>query len=364
MRAGLNAIRMAAMANISRSRARFPSPSPSPILSPSPIAGFSVARLLFVVPVIVVPVIVAVLASGIAFASAPADAAGTVSLQDTGSDAGKPSLIDRLEPLPLEHGKADENADDTAGDTARRSGGSAGEKNKPITVFEDQDDEDDDLAPTGEVDVYLSVAVPHTRNVVVKGMAYPYPPKMPLISSNMIPDDDKAIKELLMGSGYLRRQTANQPNPLGGWRWQYAFNKAVKKSRLAFPHSIVEHYRWSNAMIKFVKPEIQQINRFEKQRLARYQLEEAFFTEHSEIIKHDSARRGLDPVAIEVLPTSPKRVGLDMKVKVARAKWWFTVDYTVPGLTYHWRIIRDLAKEKPERLILNEGNAISIEGGW
>ncbi|MCA9803328.1 MAG: hypothetical protein KC777_15265 [Cyanobacteria bacterium HKST-UBA02] len=277
-------------------------------------------------------------------------------------DTGKPSLIDKLEPMPIEHGHADESTDDTAGDTVKKEKDK--EQDKPITVFEDQDEEDEDLAPTGDVDVYLSVAVPHTRNVVVKGMAYPYPPKMPLISSNMLPDDDKSIKELLMGSGYLRRQTANQPNPLGGWRWQYAFNKAVKKSRLTFPHSIVEHYRWSNAMVKFIRPEIQQINRFEKQRLAKYQLEESFFTEHSEIIKHDSARRGLDPVAIEVLPASPKRLGLDMKVRVARAKWWFTVDYTVPGLTYHWRIIRDLAKEKPERLILNEGNAISIEGGW
>ncbi|MGD9682570.1 MAG: hypothetical protein AB7W16_15390 [Candidatus Obscuribacterales bacterium] len=289
--------------------------------------------------------------------TAPSDAAGSER-----GDTGKPSLIDKLEPMPLDLGHADESADDTAGDTVKKEKDK--EQDKPITVFEDQDEEDEDLAPTGDVDVYLSVAVPHTRNVVVKGMAYPYPPKLPPISSNMIPDDDKSIKELLMGSGYLRRQTANQPNPLGGWRWQYAFNKAVKKSRLTFPHSIVEHYRWSNAMIKFIRPEIQQINRFEKQRLARYQLEESFFTEHSEIIKHDSARRGLDPVAIEVLPASPKRLGLDMKVRVARAKWWFTVDYTVPGLTYHWRIIRDLAKERPERLVLNEGNAISIEGGW
>ncbi|MBK9144363.1 MAG: hypothetical protein IPM23_17855 [Candidatus Melainabacteria bacterium] len=361
------------MASNSRSGSRLQSPSQS---AGFPAAGLFIGGKLIGGKLFAGLVIVAVLASGIAFASTPTDAAGAVSVGEASSNAGKPSLIDRLEPMPLEPGQepgkepgkepgqADDNADGTTGDTARKSRGSAREKDKPITVFEDQDEEDEDLAPTGEVDVYLSVAVPHTRNVVVKGMAYPYPPKMPPISSNMIPDDDKSIKELLMGSGYLRRQTANQPNPLGGWRWQYAFNKAVKKSRLAFPHSIVEHYRWSNAMVKFVKPEIQQINRFEKQRLARYQQEEAFFTEHSEIIKHDSARLGLDPVAIEVLPASPKRVGLDLKVKVARAKWWFVVDYTVPGLTYHWRIIRDLAKEKPERLVLNEGNAISIEGGW
>ncbi|MBZ0189292.1 MAG: hypothetical protein K8F91_23810 [Candidatus Obscuribacterales bacterium] len=262
------------------------------------------------------------------------------------------NLIDKLEPMQMKEGSTTSNTKKVEPSP------------EPITVYEDQEDEAE-LLPKGDVDVLLTIAVPHTKRPAVEAKAYPYPPKLPKISTTALPEEDEAIAGLLIAYGYLTRSPADEPYPAGGWRWQYAFRKAVKKSHLSLPHSIVEHYRWSKNMVPYIKPEILKINAFEDQRVAQYKVEEAYFKEQHDILMHDATRRGLEPIPIEkVLNSSRKKIGTDLKVKLPQAKWWFIVTYKVPGLTYHWRIIKDYTNQKPDRIILNEGNAFSIEGGW
>lgn len=241
-------------------------------------------------------------------------------------------------------------------------------ENKTITVYEDEDnDVAEDAAPAreGEVTIVATVAVPHLKKAVTQVCAYPYPMKPPTAKQKVrfLPDKDKPLKNMILSSGYFSRANSDVPYPPGGWRWQYAFQKAVKKSNLSMPHSIFEHYIWADRILPFVKEQAKAYNAFEKTRVAAYGVALQDFTDNRTEVEDQATQRGLTPVPMKRVTLRSGTIGMHYAGNVKEGKWWILATHRVPGLKYYWLLPKEI-ESKNHRIILNESNAIYIEGGW
>ena len=237
---------------------------------------------------------------------------------------------------------------------------------KPITVYEDEEPEEvESENKKGIAKVYLTIAVPHSKGPVISVKAYPYPPKPEKPSFHMeLPETDKKIKKSLLDSGYMNRTSDDNPFPSGGWRMQYALAKAKKKSKISSPHSILEHYRWANRMVKYIKPELLKINEFEKGRKKRYYDYQNFWTDNHKVLRNKAIRQSLEPLRMRPLPRDPNKFGRNFGGVFPSGQWWIKIKYKVKGLSYHWIFALDLKDKDQIVLLANEANAIQISGGW
>ncbi len=238
---------------------------------------------------------------------------------------------------------------------------------KTVTVYEDDDtDEADDADPVkdGQIKLVATIAVPHLKKALTQVTAYPYPMKPPVAKQKirLLPDKDKALKSMILSSGYLSRSAADIPYPPGGWRWQYAFQRAVDRSGLSMPHSIFEHYLWADRIMPFVKAQTKIYNAFEKTRVNAYNLAQQDFLDNRQQYEDIATAAGLGPTPMKRVYLKSGKIGLHYANNIKPGKWWILATHRVPGLKYFWLLPADVTKS--ERFVLNESNAIYIEGGW
>jgi hypothetical protein len=203
------------------------------------------------------------------------------------------------------------------------------------------------------------IKVPHKTHPKDTFNLYPYPVKPPKSEhATLLPETEKSMKQLLLSTGYHNRMNPDKPYQLGGWRWQYCFQTAVRKSGLGVPHSIISEYAWARDITPYAQAETKKWNEFEDQRWLRYKKAVAEFERNHADIESDATQQGL--VAMEL----PKRGYGWIQQNIPTGTWWLTATRKVPGLTYYWQVPLTAAPGEKIKIELNELNALIIEGGW
>ncbi|MDX2105386.1 MAG: hypothetical protein SFY67_03200 [Candidatus Melainabacteria bacterium] len=253
----------------------------------------------------------------------------------------------------------------------------AKDKDKPVTMYEDEED------PAAEphhkvleqhklgsgfvkVTIHVSQLAPSTvNNFVGSATMYPWPPRPPKVRYNPAPlvTDDKVLKQKIEIEGYQSRTSASDPYPQGGWRWQFAYRRALRNARLKEPTSMIGMNAFVREAFKPVKAECELVDAFEKNRVEAFRQVEDFFIENEKSIKNEAFQKNLNPVQMRRLGGSAKSM-MTYAQKVPGGKWWLQVEHKMPGLTFHWYQPVTIEANKTTEVRLTESNAISIEGGW
>jgi hypothetical protein len=216
------------------------------------------------------------------------------------------------------------------------------------------------------VPIRVTINVPHNKDAIREFTAYPYPVEPPLMKAQPkpLPDDpEKGLRGFVMNSGYTNRTQALQAYPYNGWRWQYAFQAALRKSGLGVPHIMSEMYTWTDEMLPYVVPECKRLNQAEKERLRRYRACSQDAQENHVDFESDAVRKGLFPTEVVIQRFNGRQVRFG-NVKVAPGSWWIIGTHRVAGLKYYWNEPITVDEGQPNTVELNESNALLIEGGW
>ncbi len=207
----------------------------------------------------------------------------------------------------------------------------------------------------------LKVNVPHNQKPVLDVIAiHPYPVKPPVIKGPPPPlgEDKESLKFLLLHSGYATRANPDKPYPIGGWRWQYAYRDALRKSHMSTPHTIFGAYRWIDEFLPYALKETKRTNLLEKERYQRYEKAIEEFDKTRQDIETEAVQEGLSPVQIR-----PRKVGY-VDSRIPSGNWWLTCTRKQPGITYYWLVPFSAAPGENVNLLLTQANAMVITGGW
>lgn len=211
---------------------------------------------------------------------------------------------------------------------------------------------------TASLDVRINV--PHAQHPIDVFTVHPYPIKPPKVEKPPapLPEDAKALKDLLVQSGYIQRESGVKPYPFVGKRWQYAYKTGVAKSGLGVPHGLFTMYSWAHDVTPYVLKECIKWNAFEAERKARYIKALADFDNHRADFESEAVKQGL--YAIDL-----RHRGFGWGVaNIPPGNWWLTCTRKVPGLTYYWQVPMTAAPGENIKVMLTESNALVITGGW
>ncbi|HEY9712600.1 MAG TPA: hypothetical protein V6C72_03975, partial [Chroococcales cyanobacterium] len=139
-----------------------------------------------------------------------------------------------------------------------------------------------------KVQTKVFVNVPHNTRAVNLLTAYPYPMMPPkAVMPKLLPFRGADLKQRLLASGYSNKisESIERPYPNSGWRWQYCYQAAYRRSSMSTPHIMSEMYRWADDMVPFIVPEILQSNQAERDRFKRYK---------AAIQEYDESRQDLE----------------------------------------------------------------------
>jgi hypothetical protein len=220
----------------------------------------------------------------------------------------------------------------------------------------------------GLVPVRVTINTPHNADQVNTLVAYPYPPKPPRIKQviKMLASTEKeGLRNLIISEGYSARTGRFRPYPSQGWRWQYAFHAALRRSGLGYPHVIAEMYTWADDMEKYVKIEVVRSNHAEKARASRYEDAVKDYEENSVEIEQDAVTHARFPTEVK-FDAIDERQSRNGKVFLAPGKWWMTGLLKVAGLKYYWQVPFEIEEGTTEQQLveLTEANALVIQGAW
>lgn len=205
----------------------------------------------------------------------------------------------------------------------------------------------------------VRINTPHRKGAQDVFNIYPYPVKPPTAQRALpLADSAKLVRGLLLSSGYTNRGNPDKAYQTGGWRWQYCFKAAVAKSGLGVPHTIFSEYRWADDITPYVCAETRKWNAFEEDRWNRYQKAIKDFEKNHSDAEGESVRLGLSPG-----PVARRGYGWAQQ-NILPGSWWMTCTRKVPGLTYYWQVPLTAAPSEKINIVLNELNALVIEGGW
>jgi hypothetical protein len=221
------------------------------------------------------------------------------------------------------------------------------------SLFEDPEKN----VPTATVTVRIDV--PRDSRAVEVMAVHPYPMKPPTIPGPppKLATDDKTLRDLLVQSGYAARSNPDKPYPIGGWRWQFAYQEAVRRSGLGVPHGLFTVYSWVNDIRPYVRKECKKWNDFEDERWLRYKRAKEEFEKSRVEIENDAVRLGLSPIDMRI------RRGI-AQAKVPAGNWWLTCTHKKPGLTYYWQVPFTAGGGENVNLNLTQPNALIVTGGW
>lgn len=218
----------------------------------------------------------------------------------------------------------------------------------------------DDPAQQQNAHVVVRVNVPHKDRAVDTFAVHPYPMKPPVLKKmiDMVPEDEKTLKGLLLSTGYALRAHPDKPYPVGGWRWQYAYREAVRKSHLGVPHTIFGAYQWIKQIMPYAQREVIATNMAETERFQRYQKAVEEFDKKRVEVENDAVSKGLYPLDLR-----GRRPG-QCEGNVAAGNWWLTCTRKAPGITYYWQVPFSAAPGENVNLTLTQPNALIVTGGW
>jgi len=213
---------------------------------------------------------------------------------------------------------------------------------------------------SAETPVLIWVHVPHTLRPVDNFIAFPYPMKPPTISKTIEPLETKRdyLLGMLFSIGYASRTNRSKPFMQAGWRWRYAYDAALQKSRLGEPATVIAAYSWCKDMLPYIKPEIERMNTIEEQRSARYFEAVNYFEHHGQEVENSATRAGMQAVDIRL------NRDFQSKIKLKPGNWWITGTHRAPGLIYYWQLPVTIGEGIAQKIELTEENALLIQGGW
>jgi hypothetical protein len=213
----------------------------------------------------------------------------------------------------------------------------------------------------------VDLDIPHAlnANAICTAYAYPYPMAPPLRKQKIGPLslNNGYIKKQIQSTAYTRRTVHTEYYPTGGWRWQNAYHRGLDRSGRMEPHLVTNLYLFSDAVFPYVKEECIASNKIEEKRLKRYDDMEQEYTDGRADAETEATRKGLTPSFVKFDKFSPdgKRRAL---VRVPSGQWWIVCTLKIPGLTYFWEEPVGVHEGTTEKVILNEDNALTIEGAW
>jgi len=214
--------------------------------------------------------------------------------------------------------------------------------------------------------VYISLDIPHHNNNTVSYCAvYPYPQPLPRIHKEVRALDTKlfGIKTLILQTAYSRKTMKTMAYPIGGWRWQAAYARALKRSGLDEPHILVNLYQFINDILPYCHEECKRSNEIEEKRVERFKRAEAEYSETRADTETEATRKGMVPLGVKYTKFFPNGVRQAV-VKLIPGQWWVIATHKVPGLTYYWQEPLSVHPGEPAEIVLNEENALLIEGAW
>ena len=238
--------------------------------------------------------------------------------------------------------------------------------NNTESITENIDTENNLSAKKGnqKINLIIRITTPLNRRALDWCRIYPYPVAPPIkkMAISDLPYTDKALRSTLLSMSYWNKTQTSKPYPAGGWRMQIALQRAIKKSGLGLPHTIFTEYPWVDNMIPYVRKEIFAINAEEKERVKRYDLAQSVFKEYRSDLEVQAFNNGLFPIDVPMM----REIGGFRRghALVDKANWWIVAMHKVPGLKYYWLWPVKLNENPEQVVILNEDNAICVEGAW
>ncbi len=192
---------------------------------------------------------------------------------------------------------------------------------------------------------------------------YPSPQMPPRIKQEISPlgEDTRTLKSMLLQSGYQDRLSLDHPYPAYGYRWHTAYQNALQKGGMGVPHTMFDYYPWIDRMVQHIRPEVIKINKHEKARKEAYLKCVTFFQDESRDAESDAVRNNLYPLTFEIHKDSTGSYG---RGEVAAGNWWITATRKLPGLQLYWQVPIQLTGGQTPQVVLNEDNALWIQGGW
>ncbi|HEY9719268.1 MAG TPA: hypothetical protein V6C69_17460 [Trichormus sp.] len=216
------------------------------------------------------------------------------------------------------------------------------------------------------VQLFVSLDVPHhSSNTVSFCAIYPYPQTLPIRLHQTPPLDTKtfAIRTLLLNTAYARKTMKTVAYPQGGWRWQEAYERALKRSGREEPHVVLNLYPFINDLVPYCREEVKRSNEFEEKRVERYDQAVKDLAETKADTETEATRKGMVPVSVRYTKFFPNGIRQGI-VRVMPGHWWVIATHKVPGLTYYWQEPVAIQPGEPAEIVLSEKNALLIEGAW
>lgn len=207
------------------------------------------------------------------------------------------------------------------------------------------------------------VVVPHNKTAIDTFTAYPYPVKPPLVKwPEPLSTKFQTVKDQILDSGYLNRQSGRKPHPTFGWRWVEAYQTGLRnakiKAGMSVPHTIATHYPWASHMVKYVMPEVRRLNAVEDERQERYQKAIADYAEKRTDLEMEATRDGMYPMKMRRKNNFVSETGLPP------GNWYIVGTHKVAGLTYYWNFPVQVQPGQVTNVVLTEANAMVIQGAW
>ena len=172
------------------------------------------------------------------------------------------------------------------------------------------------------------------------------------------------IKKMVLTTGFLSRTSTTTTFPGGGWRWQYAMARALDKSGFSVPHTIGIEYLWAEKMAPYVKAEVLKINKKELEREQALARANQYYDDNFKLFEAEAIKRGLAPHRMTRSYSRSLTLGKNYTTNLEPGKWWILATHKVPALKYYWLLPVQVEANKNNRFVLNEDNAIYVEGAW
>ncbi|MDX1987565.1 MAG: hypothetical protein SFV17_12835 [Candidatus Obscuribacter sp.] len=216
--------------------------------------------------------------------------------------------------------------------------------------------------------ITMKVIVPQMKQAQTKFTAFPFtvkPPKL-AVPITPLPTEDKGLENMILGSGYASKLSLEKPYPDGGWRWQYAFRNGLKRSGQTPPKVMIGIYNWSRSLVKYVKPECERINEIEAKRMERYKKLVQDYEDNHKDEEMEALRLGHEPLPIKLRPIrrNNQLVSYQASYELPPGEWWITGEHKVPGLVYYWEYPIQIKAGENINLVMDDANAVLIQGGW
>ncbi|MBU6453857.1 MAG: hypothetical protein KGS72_18910 [Cyanobacteria bacterium REEB67] len=211
----------------------------------------------------------------------------------------------------------------------------------------------------------LRLFVPQMQKRVDTFSINPYTTDLPPIAilPAPLPESFEGVRYKVIQSGYSMRLSLTKPYPDSGWRWNYAYRNARKKSGITEPHAFFQIYHFADDLTPYVMAECKRINKIENARLKAYMKAKQEHEDNHKDEEMEALRLGLEPVKLNLTPIK-RGDAIETSLYISPGDWWITGTHKVPGLIYFWQLPIKVKAGESQTIELTDANALLIQGGW